>query len=105
MKVSERQLRQARFWKKLLRLTRGRVPVLRAFEIIIKEETDDEFRRVLSEICCDLNNGATLSEALTKRGDIFSPSVLALVAAAEKTGAWDEVLQEIAEGLTEGTFD
>jgi len=35
----------------------------------------------------------------------FSPAVRELVKTAEKTGAWDDILQEIADGLQEGTFN
>ena len=43
----------------------------------------------------------TLRGALGEKGN-GDPE---LVRAAEKTGAWDEVLCEITEGLEEGTFD
>jgi len=105
MPASDKQLRQARFWKKLLRLTRGRVTVLRALDVIGAEDPDEAFRAVLAAIRRDLEAGLALSEALTRQGPEFSRSVLELVRTAEATGAWDEILQEIADGLSDGTFD
>ena len=105
MHPSDKQLRQARFWKKLLRLTRGRVTVLRAFDVIGAEEPDSPFRAVLTALRRDLDAGLALSEALRKQAPEFSMSVVELIRTAEATGAWDEILQEIADGLSDGTFD
>jgi type II secretory pathway component PulF len=51
-----------------------------------------------------METGVTLSEAAEKYGKLISPSVLELLRHAEKTGAWDEILEEIAGGLEDGTF-
>ena len=104
MTVSEEQIHRARFWKKLLRLTRGRVTLLRALEVILTEETDPGFKDTLAAIRRDLEEGTDLSQALGKHGDTFSPCVRELIRTAERCGAWDEILQEIADGLSEGSF-
>jgi hypothetical protein len=100
-----RQQRQAKFWRKLLRLTRGRVTILRALEVVIGEESDDPFREVLLAIQRDLSAGLLLSEALGRQAREFSASVRELIRTAEKCGAWEEILQEIGDGLSDGTFD
>jgi len=95
---------QARFWRKLMRLTRGRVPLLRALEIIAAEEASVAFRSIVCAIREAMEGGAPLSEAVCVHDQEFSLAVIELVRAAEKSGAWDEVLEEIAGGLEEGTF-
>jgi type II secretory pathway component PulF len=100
-----RQQRHAKFWKKLLRLTRGRVTILRALEVVIHEEADAPFRDVLRAIQRDLAAGLVLSEALQKQEAEFSASVRELIRTAERCGAWEEILQEIGDGLSDGTFD
>lgn len=105
MQATEKQLLQARFWRKLLRLTRGRVTILRALEIIAAEEQAPDFRPTVLAVRQALESGRTLSEALGDRPEVFSQSVRELVRTAEKTGAWEEILQEIADGLQDGTFD
>ena len=97
--------RQARFWRKFLRLTRGRVTVLRALDVIAMEEEDESARAAVLSLRADVIDGLTLSEALAKRRPEFSLSVVELVKTAEKTGAWDEILEEIAGGIEDGTFD
>ena len=44
------------------------------------------------------------SEATVRAPDFFSASIFELIRAAEKRGAWDEILAEIVDGLDEGTF-
>ena len=105
MEISEKQARHAKFWKKFLRLTRGRVPVLRALAIIGEEEKRKSFKSVVISIRKDMDKGKELSEAIVKHPKEFSPSILELVKSAEKSGAWDEILKEISEGLQDGTFE
>jgi len=105
MEISDKRNRHVRFWKKYLRLTRGRVPALRALEVIGSEETDSSFCKVINSIRIAMENGASMSEAMSEYPAEFSPSVVELVKMAGKTGAWDDILEEIANGLSEGTFD
>ena len=105
MEVSNKQLRQARFWRKFLRLSRGRVAALRALEIIAMEEHDSDFKQVVSTMHDRIQGGATFGEALDDHASEFSLSVRELIKTAEKCGAWDEIVQETAQGLEEGTFD
>ncbi len=103
--TSETQKHQARFWRKYLRLTRGHVAALQALEIIIQEEKDPAFSKTIAEILTTLKAGKSFNEAFSQHPGLFSLSVLELLKAAESSGAWDDILEEIAAGLEEGTFD
>lgn len=105
MEPSEQQRRYARFWKKFWLLTRGRLDVLRAMDVIVEEEADPQFREVLARVRSTLREGEPLSEALNLQPDVFSRAVRELVRSAERTGAWDEILPLVAEGLSDGTFN
>ena len=98
-------LQQARFWRKYLRLTRSGVPVLRALEVIEAEADDEQICRLVSTLRRGIEDGATLSAAMDQSSYAFSPSVRELICTAERRGAWDEILEELAAGLEEGTFD
>jgi type II secretory pathway component PulF len=104
LEIDTRTQHMAVMWRKFMRLTRGRVPALRALEVISDEETDTEIKALVSHLGENMETGVTLSEAAEKYGKLISPSVLELLRHAEKTGAWDEILEEIAGGLEDGTF-
>ena len=105
MDVSAHQLKLSRFWRKFLRLTRAGVSVLRTLQLIQEEEGDAAFKDVVGSMLHAIETGRTLSAACSEAPDYFSTSVIELVKTAERRGAWDEILEEIAEGLREGTFD
>ena len=105
MEITPRQQQQGRFWRKYLRLTRAGVPTLRAFEILYAEEQDETFQRVIARLQAAMEEGMMLSEAMASLGDTFSLSCVELIHTAEKGGQWDLAVEELADGLLEGTFD
>jgi type IV pilus assembly protein PilC len=105
MEMTEKQARLIKFWKKFMRMTRGRVTVLRTLEIVAIEEKDETFMVAVKDIRTTIEGGSTMSQAMLKHPDDFSPSIVELIKTAEKTGAWDEILQEIVDGLLDGTFE
>lgn len=104
--MSDNDTRKQRslFWRKFLRLTRGRVPVSRALAVIGEEERDAGFQAIIRALQRTIEGGAPLSEGLAQHPEEFSAAVRELVRTAEKTGAWDDILVEIADGISEGTF-
>jgi len=51
-----------------------------------------------------MEDNASMSAALSERPSDFSISEVELVKTAEKRGAWDEILAELADGLADGSF-
>lgn len=104
MEISEKALRQAGLWKKFMRLTRGRIPVLRTLEVIAEEETHASLKQIILSARKEMDQGSLLSDAIAKFPEEFSFSVIEMIKSAEKTGAWDEILSELSAGLLDGTF-
>ena len=100
----ERAHNQARVWRKLHYLTRGRIDILRAVEVAAEEEAPGPLRAALETIRGELRDGRELSEAMRKAGG-FSASVLELVRSAERSGAWEDILPIVAKGLEDETFE
>jgi general secretion pathway protein F len=105
MEVSPDQVQQARFWRKYLRLTRAGVPVLRAFQIVEEESEDETWKEVAQELRRGIERGTSISEAMAGAAHPFSLSVLEMIRTAERRGAWDEILEELIDGLLDGTFE
>ncbi|MEI6972122.1 MAG: type II secretion system F family protein [bacterium] len=92
------------FWRKFTRLIRGRVTVLRALDVICREETDPVRKDMISSMKRTVEKGSPLSVATSEYPQHFSSSIVELLKTAEKTGAWEEILPEIVDGLADGTF-
>ena len=105
MEITPEQQQQARFWRKYLRLTRAGVPVLRAFRIVEDESDDACWKSVAHELRRGIERGTSLSEAMLEGSYSFSLSVLEMIRTAERRGAWDDILEELVDGLLDGTFE
>ena len=102
--TDDSQAQQARFWEKYTLLTRGRIDTFHAFEVIIEETTEPKFKATIQAVYDSLRGGNTLSEALGEHPGTFCLSIRELASSAEKSGAWDDILPVIVEGLKDGTF-
>jgi type IV pilus assembly protein PilC len=105
MDVSERQLLLGRFWMKYLRLTRAGVGTLRSLEVIQEEEPTPAFHAVIGALREQILEGSLLSEGMARHPEFFSLAARELIHTAEHNGQWDLVVEELAKGLLEGTFD
>ena len=105
MDITPKQLQLGRFWKKYLRLTRAGVPTLDALEIIAREESSTDFKSVIEAMQSAMEEGNLLSEVMVAHPALFSLSSLEMVRTAEKGGQWNIVVEELADGYLEGTFE
>ncbi len=96
--------RRSAFWRKYMRLTRAGVLSLRALEIMRQEEDDVRFAAIVASILHRMEGGSSMSIALTAHPSEFSISEVEMIKTAEKRGAWDEILLELADGLADGSF-
>ena len=84
----------------------GEAPgVLLGADLETVEERDAAFKETLVIVHRKLDSGSQFSEAIREHPAHFSPCIVELVRTAEKSGAWDEILVEIADGLSDGTFE
>jgi type II secretory pathway component PulF len=60
-----------------------------------REETTGPFREIVSDICNDVQSGASLDEAFAHHPDIFDSVYLAMVASGATTGRQDEAFDEL----------
>jgi len=72
---------------------------------ISEEEDDPPFSENGWTISGLPGRGGHISEAVGKVPERNSPRRCGTREDGEKTGAWDDILQEIADGLQEGTFN
>ncbi len=86
----------ALFSRQLATMMESGVPMVQAFEIIEGGQSNQNMAKLLNSVKTDIQSGTSLSEALGKHPVQFDELYCNLVAAGEKAGVLDELLDTIA---------
>lgn len=81
------------FMRSLSTLVAAGTPLLRALTVSAEQCHDRRFAEALRNIAVDINGGAALSDAMSRRPAEFPETVVAMVRAGEIGGILDEVLE------------
>ena len=84
------------FFRSFSVLVRAGVPMRRALDVTVQQCADGRLREALAAVGADLENGLSLSDAMTRRPREFRALHITLVKAAEAGGVLDEVLERLA---------
>lgn len=70
-----------------------------AVDILVSQQTNPNFRKVLEVVSRDLKSGLDLASAVRKHPNVFPPLYCSLVRAGEQAGNLDVILNEMANNL------
>ena len=73
------------------------LPLLRALELITKQERNPAFKAILGNVADSVSQGNNLSEALQAHPKVFDKLVVNMVRAGEAGGVLDKVLDRLAK--------
>lgn len=96
-KVSKKDL--VVFFRELSVMLASRVPVVQSIHSLADQASDKKFKAILSKIASMVEEGISLSEALSSRPDIFSNFYINLIKSGEASGKISESLFYIAENV------
>jgi type II secretory pathway component PulF len=85
------------FTRQFASLVRSYVPMLRALTILQDQARHPCLKHVLGEVTEQVRQGETLSAALAKFPQVFSPLYVNLIRSGEVSGAMDAVLERLAQ--------
>jgi len=80
-------------------LFEAQVSALRVFELLSSQSEKPGIRRKLGEVASDLQAGSTISDALSKHPEMFSPFYVNMVKSGEESGKLDQTLLYLADYL------
>lgn len=87
------------FSRQIATLFEAGVSALKAFRLLAAENDNKELQRQLTGVADDIESGVSLSDALSKRPELFSPFYVNMVKAGEESGKLNESFLYLADYL------
>lgn len=75
------------------------LPIVQCLEILVAQQENAKFRKILGDVKQDVESGSTLAEALAKHPKAFDDLFVNLIAAGEVGGILDTILLRLAAYL------
>lgn len=88
---------KALFSNKMAALIDAGVPIVRGLEMLASQQTQPLFKRALTAICVEVNQGTTLGTAMRRWPMVFDRLMVSMVEAGEAGGVLDETLRRLAK--------
>ncbi len=85
--------------RQMATLFEAKVSALRIFQLLAAQSENISFRKKLKEIADDVQGGTSISGALSKHGEVFTPFYINMVKAGEESGNLDKTFSELADHL------
>jgi type IV pilus assembly protein PilC len=73
------------------------VPIVRSLEMLSTQQKQPLFKRALTAICIEVNQGNTLASAMRRWPMVFDRLMISMVEAGEAGGVLDETLRRLAK--------
>ncbi len=87
------------FSRQLATMVDAGIPLVGALDILGEQIENKEFGSVIIKMRNDIETGSSLSDALSKHKEIFTPLFINMVKAGESSGMLDEILDRVATYL------
>ena len=87
------------FSRQISTLFEAKVPVVQSLRTLAAETSSQTFRAAIAEIIENVSGGSSLSQAIARHPEIFSPFYVNMVRAGEESGKLEEVFLYLADYL------
>lgn len=87
---------RATFTRQLAVLVRAGLPLVRALEVLARQERNAALKDVIQQLVTTIKAGGTLSDAMSRHPRTFDRLYINMVTAGEAAGALDQVLDRLA---------
>ncbi len=87
------------FSRQIATLFEAQVSALRIFRLLAAEATNPKMQKVLNDVSDSLQGGSSISNALARHPDIFSPFYVSMVKSGEESGTLEKTFMYMADYL------
>lgn len=85
------------FYQLLAVMVNAGIPLLKSLKQLVEQSTNPKLKKILLAIVYEIENGASLSNAMKEFKDTFTDATVGMVEAGEASGQLGETLRHIAE--------
>lgn len=85
--------------KQLATMISAGIPIIQAISILQEQATKDSLKEKLKKVYKKIESGTSLSQAFQSEEGIFTEVQINLIAAGEKSGRLNEILQKVADDM------
>lgn len=85
------------FTRQLATLLQAGLPLLRALEVMIRQEKRPAFKNILEQVADNVRSGNSFSDGLAQHPKVFKPLFVNTIIAGERGGVLDVVLERLAK--------
>jgi len=71
------------------------IPIIKSFHLQANRVRTPRFRGIIADVSHDLTQGEKISDAMQKKGDVFTPDIIALIRAGEESGRLPEIFRRL----------
>lgn len=87
------------FFRELAALVTAKVPVVPALKTI-EEQTDNAYMRtIIKDLAADIEDGMTVSEALSKHPEVFTPLMVSMIRSGEVSGNLQGAIEYVTTNI------
>lgn len=87
------------FSRQIATLFEAQVSALRIFRLLASESSNPMMQRILNDISDSLQGGSSISGALARHPDVFSPFYISMVKSGEESGTLEKTFMYLADYL------
>lgn len=85
------------FARQISTLINAGLPIVQGIQMTADQTKNKPFKVILGRVASDVENGNSMSQALSKHPSVFSPTYVGVIAAGETSGSLDESLVRLAD--------
>ncbi|MCB1203176.1 MAG: type II secretion system F family protein [Verrucomicrobiae bacterium] len=71
------------------------IPIIKSFHLQANRVKTPRYRGIIADVAHDLTQGEKISDAMEKKGDVFTPDIIALIRAGEESGRLPEIFRRL----------
>lgn len=84
------------FMRQFATMISASLPITQALQILRDQATNPKFKRILTQVLSDVEDGTSFSKSIAKHEGVFDKITISMISAGEESGQMEKVLRRLA---------